>query len=628
MPPAVPLYLLVEQAVADGLPGMSDDALIGAIAAARKLRNRAEWLEVKATEEFARRRWESSPLPERDSSGRWLYKGRAAEFAADELAFELTEDRRAAEERMDLALALRDRLPQMAAHLAAGRLGAHRCQVVHDVTASLSDDDARVADAELSAEAPGLRYDQLRRRAAKLALRLDPESDRRRKDRATRKKARVEKFLEKSGNYAFGARELPVGQILASEAYIRGFAQYLRAHGMLGSLREIEVMIFLDLTQGRDPRARIPGSDVTTQPRASAGEQRHADARGTAGAAGTAGIVSTAGAAGNAGPARRAGLHDGDEHDGPDDNGAGSDDWDGEDYEGGGRGAGDERGGQHEDDGENLSGGGGGPWPCSPPGPGKPGGQAPFPAKISLLVPVGTLLGWSTMPGEAGRDVIDPRTLRDLVRAASHHPATRWCVTIVGEDRRATAHGCARGQHPWTPPRNPPPQFSPTSVGVAAQDGDTGPASHRDSPVVPVPVVPVPVVPAPAAHSAARAARVAELLGRLKVDLQPLARGSCEHQHGEDGYRPSRGLQDLVRARNATCPAPGCGASSQHSDLDHTRAWPDGVTDECNLGPPCRHHHRAKQAPGWMLEQPEPGVFRWRTPSGRTYVTGPTTYDV
>ena len=35
---------------------------------------------------------------------------------------------------------------------------------------------------------------------------------------------------------------------------------------------------------------------------------------------------------------------------------------------------------------------------------------------------------------------------------------------------------------------------------------------------------------------------------------------------------------------------------------------PDGDTDECNLGPTCRHHHRLKQASGWDLTQPEPGV--------------------
>jgi len=44
--------------------------------------------------------------------------------------------------------------------------------------------------------------------------------------------------------------------------------------------------------------------------------------------------------------------------------------------------------------------------------------------------------------------------------------------------------------------------------------------------------------------------------------------------------------------------------------------------------PLCRHHHRCKQAEGWRLEQPEPGVLVWRTPSGRSYATGPTTYPI
>jgi hypothetical protein len=44
--------------------------------------------------------------------------------------------------------------------------------------------------------------------------------------------------------------------------------------------------------------------------------------------------------------------------------------------------------------------------------------------------------------------------------------------------------------------------------------------------------------------------------------------------------------------------------------------------------PLCRRHHRAKQAEGWHLEQPEPGVLLWRTPAGRRYGTTPTEYTV
>ena len=510
MTPGVPLHMLVEQAVADELPGMSDDGVIGVAAAARRLRSRAEYLEIKATEEFARRRWESGPVSERDKDGRWRFKGRDAEFAADELAFALTESPLAAQDRMDLSLALRDRLPAMAGQLSVGRVDEYRCQLVHDVTGGLSDDHARQADAGVAPEAPGLRYDGLRRRARKLAMMLDPDSERERKEQATRKKARVEVFPEKSGNYAYAGRA-PIEEVLASKAHIHGLAQELRANGVNGSLRELELACYLDLTQGRDPRERIPG-------RSAPGESD------------------------------------------------------------GGRAA-------------------GSPWPVSPPGAGGSGGRAPFPAKINLLVPVGTLLGWSAMPGEAGRDIIDPQTLRDLVKAASRHPATRWCVTLIGAGQTATAHGCARGQHPWDPP--------PGQTGAVG-----APRPSNEAP------------------SADQLDQIGHLLKRLKAGFEPIAADSCDHRHREDGYRPSRALGDLVRARNATCPAPGCGASSCYSDLDHTKAWPDGDTDECNLGPPCRHHHRLKQAAGWELKQPQPGSFAWTTPACRTYYASPTRYDV
>jgi len=48
----------------------------------------------------------------------------------------------------------------------------------------------------------------------------------------------------------------------------------------------------------------------------------------------------------------------------------------------------------------------------------------------------------------------------------------------------------------------------------------------------------------------------------------------------------------------------------------------------CCHSPLCRHHHWCKQAEGWWLEQPEPGVLKWRTPAGRTYTTTPTVYPV
>ena len=59
-------------------------------------------------------------------------------------------------------------------------------------------------------------------------------------------------------------------------------------------------------------------------------------------------------------------------------------------------------------------------------------------------------------------------------------------------------------------------------------------------------------------------------------------------------------------------------------DEDHTLPYDQGGrTCECNLALLCRRHHRAKQARGWQLTQPEPGTMLWITPSGRGYATGP-----
>jgi hypothetical protein len=73
----------------------------------------------------------------------------------------------------------------------------------------------------------------------------------------------------------------------------------------------------------------------------------------------------------------------------------------------------------------------------------------------------------------------------------------------------------------------------------------------------------------------------------------------------------------------------GCSRPAAGCDLDHTVPWDQGgITCECDLAPLCRHHHRCKQAQGWRLEQPEPGILIWHTPSGRTYVTMPTVHPI
>ena len=113
------------------------------------------------------------------------------------------------------------------------------------------------------------------------------------------------------------------------------------------------------------------------------------------------------------------------------------------------------------------------------------------------------------------------------------------------------------------------------------------------------------------------------------LPLEWLEAGVCTHRRESASYRPPPSLAHLIRVRQQRCAFPGCGRAARRCDLDHTIAFEQGGrTCECNLAPLCRRHHQAKQAPGWRLEQPEPGIMIWTTPSGRRYTTYPTTYPM
>jgi Domain of unknown function (DUF222) len=219
--------------------------------------------------------------------------------------------------------------------------------------------------------------------------------------------------------------------------------------------------------------------------------------------------------------------------------------------------------------GPDGSGGNGGPGPV--PGLGRGAGPS-LAALVTITIPWDTWQGRSDTPGEADElGPLDADDARDLAAAAARHPHTRWCFTVLNPDGTAAAHGCLFGRHP----------------------PNTGP---------------------PGPHN---------------LTMTPVARDPCDHAHAEVGYHPSRKLAHLIRARSATCTAPGCRRPATRCDLDHTVPWDQGgLTCECDLAPLCRYHHRCKQAEGWHLEQLEPGVLVWRTPAGRTYTITPTEYPM
>jgi hypothetical protein len=205
----------------------------------------------------------------------------------------------------------------------------------------------------------------------------------------------------------------------------------------------------------------------------------------------------------------------------------------------------------------------------------------PQPALINLVVHAGTLFGWDTTPGEAGGwGLLDAEETRAIVADASRHPATRWCFTLLGRDGTAVAHGCSPGQHPWTLRRQDngaPGQRAPTPAhGCPPGQHPRTPRRQDNDP------------PGQRAPTPAQAAQFSAFLQSLNLTLAPIARGDCDHASAEPRYVPSRKLAHLVRARTATCDAPGCNAQAVYADLDHTVPYPDGPTDQCNLGPRCK----------------------------------------
>ena len=213
-----------------------------------------------------------------------------------------------------------------------------------------------------------------------------------------------------------------------------------------------------------------------------------------------------------------------------------------------------------------------GPRAAGTPAAGAPAGAAAN--TVNLTMPLSSLIGASGEPGEvAGFGPVSAADARALADRLAGERGSRWCLTLTDQDGRAVAHGCARAQ----------------------------PNGRGD-----------------------------EAAGRgweLTVTLRPVAVKDCRHERESAGYQPSPTLRHAIGVRQRTCSFPGCRRPAAHCDQDHTVPYDQGGrTCECNLAPLCRRHHRAKQAQGWRLDQPEPGVMVWALPHGRSYRVQPRAY--
>ncbi len=116
-----------------------------------------------------------------------------------------------------------------------------------------------------------------------------------------------------------------------------------------------------------------------------------------------------------------------------------------------------------------------------------------------------------------------------------------------------------------------------------------------------------------------------KLIGHRRVTITPVI--DLAGQAPVDGYEAPARLREAVRLARPASVFPYSGHTGRRLDLDHTTPYrpraaggPPGQTRIENLGPLGRYEHRVKtHARGWMLRQPEPGVYEWRTRHGHWF---------
>jgi len=221
----------------DGFAGVPEGELVGIMCAWDRVEAHAVARKLAAVAELARR----SPKPEDQ------------EFIADEVAHALAESRGRAEVLIDLAQTLETRLPGTRAGLSGGTITRYKAEIIARATALLDDAEARAAEDKVLDRAARLTPGGLRAAIAHAVMEVAPEKAKERREQAARD-ARVERWIEDSGNAALMGCELPPDEVLAAGQRITGWARELRKAGLEGDMDQLRARAYLDLLLGKDSR--------------------------------------------------------------------------------------------------------------------------------------------------------------------------------------------------------------------------------------------------------------------------------------------------------------------------------------------------------------------------------------
>ncbi|GLY71639.1 HNH endonuclease [Amycolatopsis taiwanensis] len=214
----------------DDIVRMSDDAAVETMTVAREAICRAEALQVHAIARLCKIRGHS----------RWV---------ADEVALDLALSKHAADGLVGAVEVLTTRLPRLLAAMEAGEIDLRTAGKVCEVTAALSDEQARKVDENIAGRVAGKDAERVRRMARDAVCAIDPDgyaerAKKRRKDR------RVELIHTGEGMAQLFAY-LPAE--IASAIYVRvdGIARKLKTKDEDRTLDQLRADVLTDLALGK-----------------------------------------------------------------------------------------------------------------------------------------------------------------------------------------------------------------------------------------------------------------------------------------------------------------------------------------------------------------------------------------
>ncbi|HTW04500.1 MAG TPA: hypothetical protein VMF87_29660, partial [Streptosporangiaceae bacterium] len=235
-----------------GLGELSDDELIGFLAAARRGESWQAAMVLAATAELDTRRAQPD--------------GREGEHVTDELAAALTLTGRAAQAQLELSRQL-ERLPHTAGLLAAGIIDRPRANVIASNLCLLDDEAAAAVDAKIAARAGEMTTGQLSAKCHAAVVAHDPLAYLRRKKQAE-KDARVECWTEDAGTGAIAGRDLDRTAVIAADKSIDAAARLLRRQGAWGTMDQLRAAVFQARVNEQPVHAYLPapppGADPNT----------------------------------------------------------------------------------------------------------------------------------------------------------------------------------------------------------------------------------------------------------------------------------------------------------------------------------------------------------------------------